>query len=148
MYLDKICQMNNHNDLSDLKRYARDRIDAQRYPNDAHIFHPKKCPTCGVVPLELMIEHHSGSKANNFRGIIFGTCTECNDTARIFSFTGEHRTPEREEKPMCRCGSTHFLVGECERIEREEGLLGFFDEGVVVGKCAACGDKRAFVYTD
>jgi hypothetical protein len=27
-------------------------------------------------------------------------------------------------------------------------LLGFFDEGVVVGKCVECGTNRALVYTD
>jgi hypothetical protein len=27
-------------------------------------------------------------------------------------------------------------------------LLGFFDEGVVVGKCSDCGRNRALVHTD
>jgi hypothetical protein len=105
-------------------------------------------PHLWVAPLELTIEHHSGSKKKNFQGVIFGTCTRCNNTARIFSFTGDHRTLEREEKPVCKCGGVHFLVGECERIERDDGLLGFFDEGVVVGKCVECGTNRALVYTD
>jgi len=140
--------MKSNNDLSDLEKYAGKCIAAHRYPNDVHMFSAKKCPTCRIVPFELTIEHHSGSKKKNFRGVIFGTCTRCNNTARIFSFTGDHRTSEREEKPVCKCGGVHFLVGECERIERDDGLLGFFDEGVVVGKCVECGSNRAFVYTD
>ncbi len=140
--------MNNHYDLSDLERYAGESIDAHRYPNDVHKFTAKRCPACGVVPFELTIEHHSGSKKKNFRGVIFGECTQCKSKGRIFSFTGDHRTPEREEKPVCKCGGVLFLVGECERIERDEGLLGFFDEGVVVGKCIECGRNRAFVFTD
>jgi hypothetical protein len=54
----------------------------------------------------------------------------------------------REEKPACECGNITFIVGECERIEGNEGVMGFFDEGVVVGKCSRCGRMRAFVYTD
>ena len=140
--------MTSQTELSDLERYAGKCIAAHRYPNDVHMFSAKKCPTCGVAPLELTIEHHSGSKKKNFRGVILGKCTKCNNTTRIFSFTGDHRTPVREEKPICKYGSAYFLVGECERIERDEGLLGFFDEGVVVGKCIECGTNRAFVYTD
>ena len=40
------------------------------------------------------------------------------------------------------------LFAECERIERDDGMMGFFDEGVVVGKCAQCGQNRALVHTD
>jgi hypothetical protein len=54
----------------------------------------------------------------------------------------------RKEKPVCECGNTHFLVAICERIEGEEGLAGFFDEGVIVGQCSRCSRNRAFVYTD
>jgi hypothetical protein len=39
-------------------------------------------------------------------------------------------------------------VAEYERIERDDGMIGFFDEGVVVGKCSRCGRNRALVYTD
>ena len=34
------------------------------------------------------------------------------------------------------------------RIEGDEGVMGFFDEGVVVGKCSNCGRNRVFVHTD
>ena len=67
--------MKSTNDLSDLERYAGKCIAAHRYPNDVHMFNAKKCSACGFVPLELTIEHHSGSKKKNFRGVIFGRCT-------------------------------------------------------------------------
>jgi hypothetical protein len=138
-----------HNDvLSDLEAFARKRIAAHRYPNDYHLFTPKRCSTCGVTPLELTIEYHTGAKKGNFKGVIWAQCSECGGKERIFSFTGEHRQLVRGEKPICQCGNTQFLVGECERIERDEGVLGFFDEGVVVGKCSECGRNQAFVYTD
>ena len=134
--------------LSDLDKYARERIAAERYPDDYHLFRPARCSACGVVPLELTIEHHTGSRKGNFRGVIMARCSVCGGEERIFSFTGTHRKPEREEVPVCKCGNTTFVVGECERIEQDEGKLGFFDEGVVVGQCSACGRKRALVYTD
>ncbi len=140
--------MKNPTSLSDLEAYARERIAAHRYPDDYHFFTPAKCHTCGVVPLELTIEHHTGSKKGNFKGVILAQCSVCGGTERIFSFTGQHRKRVRAEKPVCQCGNGHFLVGECERIEGGEGLPGFFDEGVVVGKCSRCGRNRAFVYTD
>ena len=134
--------------LADLEAYAKKRIAADRYPNDYHVFKPYKCDACGVVPFELTIEHHTGSKKGNFKGLIWGVCAECGSRKRVFSFTGKHRERLREEKPVCRCGNGSFLVGECERIERDDGLMGFFDEGVVVGKCSHCGRNRALVYTD
>ncbi len=140
--------MKHQTALSDLEAFAKKSIAAQRYPNDFHFFTPFKCDDCGVVPFELTIEHHTGSKERNFKGKIFALCSECGSRKRVFSFTGEHRKRLREEKPACKCGHEGFLVGECERIEGDEGLMGFFDEGVVVGKCSRCGRNRVLVYTD
>jgi hypothetical protein len=39
-------------------------------------------------------------------------------------------------------------VAEVERIERDEGLPGFFDQGVVVGQCSQCGHNQVVVHTD
>ena len=140
--------MKHQSSLSDLEVFARKRIAAHRYPNDYHFFRPFKCDACGVVPFKLTIEHHTGSKKGSFKGVILGECAECGSGKRLFSFTGNHRERLREETPVCRCGSKHFLVGECERIEGDEGLMGFFDEGVVVGKCSRCGRNRVLVYKD
>jgi hypothetical protein len=134
--------------LSDLEAFAKERIAAHRYPNDYHFFTLFKCHTCGVVPLELTIEHHTGSRKGDFKGLIFAQCSECGNRERVFSFTGKQRKRLRGEKPVCECGNGQFFVGECERIEGDEGLSGFFDEGVVVGKCSRCARNRVFVYTD
>ncbi|MBL7200714.1 MAG: hypothetical protein ISS56_11225 [Anaerolineae bacterium] len=134
--------------FSDLEAFAKECIAADRYPNDRHTFTMFRCDNGGVVPFELTVEHHTGSKKENFRGEILGVCSECGSKQRVFSFTGAHRKPLRVERPVCQCGHNEFLVGECERFEGDEGLTGFFDEGVVVGKCARCGQNRALVYTD
>jgi hypothetical protein len=134
--------------LSDLETFAKERIAADRYPDDYHFFRPFKCDACDVVPFELTIEHHTGSKKSSFKGLIWATCSECGSKKRVFSFTGNHRKRLRDERPACTCGNKSFLAGECERIEREDGMMGFFDEGVVVGKCFRCGRNHALVYTD
>lgn len=134
--------------ITDLEAYAKKRIHAERYLDDYHHFKVFRCQACDALPLELTIEHHTGARKGDFKGVIFGRCSACGTEGKIFSYTGSHRKPERNEVPACACGSKQFIVGECERIERDEGILGFFDEGVVVGKCAQCGRKRVLVYTD
>ena len=133
---------------TDLEAFAKERIAADRYPHDYHFFRSFKCQNCGVVPLELTTEHHTGSKKGNFKGVIFARCSKCGSEERVFSFTGQHRKRLREEKPACKCGNAHFFAGNCERIEGDEGVMGFFDEGVIVGQCSRCGQNHAFVYTD
>lgn len=134
--------------FSDLEAFARKCIATERYPGDYHRFTLARCDSCGVVPMEPTVEHHTGSKPGSFKGVITGRCSVCGEQVRVFSFTSQQRSFLHDEKPACKCGSVLFLVAECERIEREDGLLGFFDEGVVVGKCAKCGRNQAFVYTD
>ncbi len=134
--------------LSELRAFAEKSIAAQRYPNDYHLFQPYGCETCGLVPLALTIEHHTGSEKGDFKGVIFGRCSVCQTEQRVFTFTGEHRRAESREQPRCQCGSSTFYVANCERIEGEEGLMGFFDEGVIAGQCSECGRKQAFVFTD
>ena len=140
--------MDDEKILSDLKVFAMKCIAADRYPQDFYIFAPKQCPKCGLVPLELIIEHHTGSKKSNFRGIISAKCSVCGVTESIFSFTGKHRKVMRKEKPKCICNNDKFIAAECERFEQAGGIPGFFDEGIVVGKCAACSRNRSFVFTD
>lgn len=140
--------MEQQTSLSGLEAFAKKQIAAERYPNDYHFFRPFTCDACGVVPLELTIEHHTGSKKGDFKGVIWGECRQCGSRKRVFSFTGSHRERLREEKPVCRCGHSAFLAAECERMEGDEGLMGFFDEGVVVGQCSHCGRNRALVHTD
>ena len=134
--------------FSGLEGFARKCIDAHRYPGDYHRFTLARCSTCGVVPFALTIEHHTGSRKGNFKGRISGLCPDCGEATRVFSFTGKHREALRSENPVCKCGNERFYVGECERIERDEGLLGFFYEGVVAGQCSGCGRNKALVHTD
>ena len=134
--------------LTDLKSFAKERIAADHYPHDYHTFTPFECRNCGVVPIELSFEHHSGSKKGKFKGVITGRCSRCASEERLFSFTGEGRERLRVQNPVCKCGGTEFLAGNCERIEGDEGLWGFFDEGIIVGQCSHCGKNHAFVYTD
>jgi hypothetical protein len=135
-------------EFSDLELFAKRCIAADRYPSDYHSFRLFECDDCGIMAFKVAVEHHTGSKEGDFKGVIWGECAECGDKKRLFSFTGEHRKRLCEEKPVCECGYESFVVGECERIERDEGIAGFFDEGVVVGKCGRCERNRVFVHTD
>jgi len=131
-----------------LEAFAMEKIAASHYPQANHVFRPFECEICGVTPHTLTIEHHSGSKKSSFRGVIHTRCTQCGFEKRVFSFTGEHRTPEREEKPRCRCGEEGFYLANLERYEGVDEMAGFFDEGVIVGQCASCGRRRVMVFTD
>lgn len=134
--------------LGDLVGFARRCLDAQAHPGDYHRFTVFRCSQCGVQPLALTLDHHTGSTRGDFKGTIVGRCSSCGREERVFSFTGEHRTAVREERPVCSCGHADFLAGMLERMEGARGLAGFFDEGVIVGECVACGRHTAFVYTD
>ena len=132
----------------DLSDFARACISADSHPKDDHYFNLFTCHSCKSSVFRLTIEHHSGSEVWNFRGIIRSECAVCGYLGRLFTFTGEHRSLLREERPVCDCGNRSFVVGICERYEGEEGLTGFFDEGVIVGKCGDCHRNRTFVNTD
>jgi hypothetical protein len=134
--------------LSNLERYAGRQINARRYPDAVHQFRVLECADCGTSPLALTVEHHSGSRQGKFRGVIYGECLICAKKGIIYRFTGSHREKAGEEVPACHCGHRYFLVAELERIERENGLAGFFDEGLVVGKCASCNRNRVIISTD
>lgn len=134
--------------LSGLEDFARQCIDSQNHPQDIHEFTQFVCSSCKSPALRLTIEHHTGSEQGDFKGILWGECSACGYLDRLFTFTGESRKPLLEERPVCECGGRDFQVGMCERTEGEEGIPGFFDEGVIVGKCILCHRNRAFVFTD
>jgi len=134
--------------LPKLRALALTSIEAERFPEDSHRFWPYRCQDCGVSPFTLTVEHHTGSRKANFRGIISGVCSRCGNEQRLYSFTGSHRRLVRSASPKCRCGHRHYWVGECERIEGDEGLSGFVDEGVVVALCDHCGRPRVLARTD
>lgn len=134
--------------LAELEDYAKDCISAHDYPNDNHLFTLYRCKSCGASAFKITIEHHTGSEEWDFKGIFWGECTGCGYLGRLFTFTGEHRQMLREERPGCECGNRSFTAGQCERYEGAEGIPGFFDEGVIVGKCCQCGLNRTFAFTD
>ena len=134
--------------MSDLEDFALECIHSSNYPDDDHIFSFLTCDSCGMSSFRVTIEHHTGSKEWDFKGIIWGYCSICGNLVRLFTYTAEHRKPLRDERPECECTGKIFYVGLCERIEGEKGLKGFFDEGVIVGKCTSCQLNRVFVYTD
>jgi hypothetical protein len=134
--------------LSELDDFAKQCINSQGHPEDIHNFNLFSCSECKSEAFKLTIEHHTGSEEWDFRGIIWGECTICGYLNRLFIFTGDSRQALREERPDCECGSRDFIVGLCEGIEGEKGIPGFFDEGVMVGKCIHCNRNKAFIYTD
>jgi hypothetical protein len=140
--------MKENYSLAGLEDYARDCINAGEYPEYNHYFTLFSCNSCGAGKLAITVEHHTGSKDYNFKGIIWGECRECGYLGRLFTFTGEHRKPIRDDRPECDCGSRSFSAGMCERYEGETGIPGYFDEGVIAGKCTECGLNRVFAYTD
>lgn len=134
---------------NELEQFALQSLQAEKFPNDRHVFKEYKCPECGFVPLQLTFEYHTEGTKEDFKGKIFAQCTQCNKTFEAFSFTGDHRKKEKEEKAICECGENAFFTGELERFEDDEDMPGgFFDEGVIVGQCSHCGQKQDFVYTD
>lgn len=137
------------NELSDqLEDFAKQSINSQNYPDDIHNFILYKCSACKSSLFQLTVEHHNGSEEWSFKGIIWGECTECGYLMRLFTFTGDHRSKLREERPGCECGNRTFMTGQCERTEGENGIPGFFDEGVIVGNCTVCNRNRIIVSTD
>ena len=134
--------------ISELEDFAGQCIHSQNHPGDIHRFTLFSCRECGSETLRPALEHHTGSETYDFKGIVWGECTRCGYLNRLFTFTGESRRALREEHPVCECGSREFITGMCERIEGEEGIPGFFDEGVIVGKCIRCSRNRIFAFTD
>jgi hypothetical protein len=134
--------------LSDLDAFAEQCINSRNYPDHLHTFRLYVCNSCGSATFKVTIEHHTGSETWNFKGIIWGECTTCGYLGPLFTFTGTHRKWLRDERPECECGSRTFTAGQCERFETEQGIPGFFDEGVIAGKCTVCKRNKVFVYTD
>jgi hypothetical protein len=140
--------MDMYSSLSQLDDFARECINSSSYPDDIHTYSSFNCSSCKKSSFRLVVEYHSSSVDTNFRGIIWGECSECGYLARLFTFTGPQRKKIREVQPVCECGNRSFIVGMCERTEGENGIPGFFDEGVFVGKCTLCNRNKVIVFFD
>jgi hypothetical protein len=139
-----------HEDLID---FAKRQVNAEAYPTDEHRCALFQCGNCGTVtPLSVFISYSEACDerrpAQDFAGTVYGTCEICGDTRTLFSIKRGAFSEKEHEHPICDCGSEHFYVCLCERYEGEEGLKGFFDEGVIAAKCRSCGEHRALLFTD
>ena len=138
---------------NELEEYAKNQINAAAYADDVHTCNHFECGHCNeVVPFTLRISYSDACDdarpAQDFAGTVYGTCGKCGSTDSLFGII-RGRFPETEqEHPVCSCGSDSFFLCMCERYEGAYGLQGFFDEGVIVGKCSTCGILRTFLYTD
>lgn len=133
---------------AELAQFARECLGERDGSQEHYTFRVFGCSTCDGQVFVLNVEHHTGSEINDFRGVIRGHCVACSEVARLYTLTGEHRQPVGEDAVVCNCGSDHFIAAECERFEGEEGLPGFFDEGVVVTYCVECGENSRLVMVD
>lgn len=140
--------MEQSESLSPLDDFAKQCINSESHPDDYHNYTLYICKSCKSSTFKLTIEHHTGSEEWSFRGIIWGECSICGYLNQLFTFTGTHRQSLKEDRPVCECGNRIFVTGQCERIEGEQGIPGFFDEGVIVGKCTLCKRNKVFVFTD
>ena len=133
---------------AELEAFARKSIGADAYPESRHTFDVYACEACGGSAFEVTVEPHTGSEDYDFRGIVFGECAQCGRPRRLLTYTGEHRQPLRRDAVRCECGNAQFVVALCERYEGDDGIPGFFDEGLVAGRCTRCGKSRIIVVTD
>jgi len=140
-----------HADPEVLRAFALGVLRADLCSLDTHVFSLYECETCGIAPLILTIEHHTGSGYGDFHGRILALCGLCDRVFEALHKTGSTLNPatgklepgvrERTEQAKCQCGNVAFFVASCDRFETAEGggLSGFYDEGVVVGQCPQCG---------
>ncbi|TFG28375.1 hypothetical protein EU528_11305 [Candidatus Thorarchaeota archaeon] len=137
----------------ELEAYAKEQINAVAYADDVHTCNHFRCSKCEqVVPVSLLISYSEACDdarpAQDFAGTVYGTCGKCGSTDSLFGIIRGSYLETEEEHPVCSCGSNSFFVCMCERYEGAQGLQGFFDEGVLVGKCSKCGSLRTFLFTD
>jgi hypothetical protein len=139
-----------HQDIED---YAMEQINAAAYPDDIHrcfLFHCSSCQR--VMPFSLRISYSKACgderPAYDFAGTVNGTCSQCSREQILLSIKIDNYAEEEQEHPVCTCGADTFVLCMCDRYEGPSGLEGFFDEGVLVGKCETCGTHKTFLYTD
>lgn len=137
----------------DLDEYAKQQLNASAYPDDVHICSMFQCDRCQrTMPFSILMSYSEACDTarppSDFAGTLRGTCTECGMEKTLFSIITDGLPEVKDEHPICSCGSDAFILCLCERYEGEEGLSGFFDEGVIVGKCVVCGVNRTFLFTD
>jgi len=137
----------------ELENYAKEQINAEAYADDVHICTQFRCNHCELIaPFSLLISYSNACDENrpasDFAGTIYSTCSICGSVETPLSIIRGNHPEAEKEHPVCSCGSNSFFLCMCERYEGAHGLEGFFDEGVIVGKCSSCGSFRTFLFTD
>ncbi|MBN2229065.1 MAG: hypothetical protein JW779_05680 [Candidatus Thorarchaeota archaeon] len=117
-----------------------------------HICNQFRCKQCSSDIFSLRISYSIASDrkrpAQDFAGTVHSRCSTCGSTGIVLSIIRGENPEDEQETPRCSCGSDTFILCMCERYEGVEGLQGFFDEGVLVGKCSDCGSLKTFLFTD
>ena len=134
--------------VDELRRFVLEALRADAYPTDHHHLRLFRCSECGLAPQAVTVKHHKRSQPRDFRGVIAAACEGCGGEATVFSYTALEPEPEREERLRCECGAGYFWLMIGDRIEGDDGLPGFFDEGVVAARCARCARQQIVVYYD
>jgi len=137
----------------ELEDYAKEQINAGAYSDDVHTCTLFRCEKCErTVPFVIEISYSAACDkarpALDFAGTVSGTCGDCGMIQTLFSIKRGDYPEVEQEYPVCSCGSYTYITCLCERYEGASGLQGFFDEGVIVGKCATCGTHRTFLFID
>lgn len=132
-----------HRITSELRTFGEARLNAGAYRECSHRFSLYTCGGCRGVTTRVVVERLPGDKQGDFRGRVVTTCAVCGTVgaAHAVQTTDD---PTSSEPFVCRCGFDVVCVGTCERWED----WGFFDEGTIVARCAACGLVEALADTD
>lgn len=138
---------------NDLEEYAKKQINASAYSDDIHICNQFRCKQCAdIVPFSLLISYSEACDnmrpAQDFAGTVHSTCSKCGSKGVVLCIKRGEYSEVEQEIPRCSCGSDTFFLSMCERYEGAYGLEGFFDEGVLVGKCSRCGNLKTFLFID
>jgi len=113
---------------------------------------PFTCDVCGWVALRMKITEYDDSQQHDFHGSVDGECAQFGSSWQLFEVAssrcvdGEwqnNRQIAKVEHPVCHCGGEAFYTAIYNLYESD-----FFDEGVLVGKCAKCGKNKVFVRLD
>lgn len=77
-----------------------------------------------------------------------GRCPACASEEEHSFYTSQSLQVKLTERPICPRGSIYLFAASSNCIELWPGKLGFLDDGLVVGKCAWCGELDASVSAD
>lgn len=100
---------------------------------------------CGGMTFYTIVEPDLAARRGRFNGRVLATCEECGDRSLFLSVLPQHPDTGGQvaEVLACECGNHTFHLGMGELFDD-----GFFDMGLVVGRCTNCLQPRVVVETD